>query len=85
MEQPRFNLVGEFKKFYVKIPLLQALHEVPIYTNTVRYLIVKKPGRKHKNPHKVHIVGNLSELMMGRDPLAKYDDSSNPTIIVYDY
>ena len=42
MEQPRFNLLWELKNIYVKIPLLQGLHDVPIYANNVRYFVVKK-------------------------------------------
>ena len=38
VEQPQFNLLGELKNLYVKIPLLQALHDVPIYANIVRDL-----------------------------------------------
>ena len=82
MEQPSFNLLGELKNIYVKVPLLQSLHDVPIYAKTVRDLIVKKTGRKPKDPPTVHVVGKLSELMMGRAPLAKYDDLSNPTVTV---
>ena len=68
---------------YVKIPLLQDLHDVPIYAKTIRDLVVKKLGRKPKDPPIVHVVGKLFEIMMGRDPLAKYDDPVNPTIRVY--
>ena len=46
-------------------------------------LLQKKPGRKPKDPPIVHVVGKLSELMMGGDPLAKYNDLGNPTITVY--
>ena len=83
MEQPRFNLLGESNNIYVNIPLLKALHDVPIYAKTIRDLVVKKPGRKPKDHPTVHVVGTLSELMMGRDPLAKYDDPDNPTVTVY--
>ena len=31
----------------------------------------------------IHMVGKLSELMMGKYPLAKYDDPSNPTVMVH--
>ena len=82
MEQPRFNLLGELKKIYVKITLLQSLHYVPIYVETVRDLIIKKLGRKPKDPPTVHVVGNLSELMMGRAPLDKYDDPGNPIVTI---
>ena len=67
----------------MNIPLLQALHDVPICAKTIRDLFVKKPRRKPKDPPTVHVVGKLSELMMGRCPLDKYDDPSNPTITVY--
>jgi hypothetical protein len=34
--QPDFDLLGELKNLYVKIPLLKALREVPIYAKTIR-------------------------------------------------
>ena len=83
VEQSSFNILGELKNLYVKIPLLQALHDVPIYAKTVRDLVVIKPGRNPKDPPTMHVVGKLFELMMGRTPLAKYDVPGNPTIIVY--
>ena len=82
MEQPQFNLLGELKNIYVKIPLLQALHDVPIYTKTVQDLCVRKPGRKPRDPPTVHVLGKLSELIMGKIPLAKYDDPGNPIVTV---
>ena len=66
VEQPQFNLLGELKNIYVKIPLLQALHDVPIYSKTVRDLCVRKPGRKPRDPPTVHVTGKLSELIMGK-------------------
>ena len=65
-EQKCFNLLGELKNIYVKIPLLQAMHDVPIYGKFVRDLCVKKSGRKPKDPLIVHVVGKLTELMMGK-------------------
>ena len=81
MEQPSFNLLVELKNIYVRTPLLQALHNVPIYAKTIRDLIVKNPRRKPKDTHTVDVVGKLSELMMGKVPLAKYVDPGIPTII----
>jgi hypothetical protein len=34
-ELPAFNLLGELQNLYVKIPLLQALRDVPIYARTM--------------------------------------------------
>ena len=33
--KPQFNILGELRKLYVKIPLLQALHNVPMYARTI--------------------------------------------------
>ena len=82
MEQPIFNLLGELKNIYIRIPLLQALHNVPIYAKTVRNLVVKKPRRKPRDPPIVHLIGQLSELIIGKVPLAKYIDTGNPTVTV---
>ena len=83
VEQPQFNLLGELKNLHVKIPLLQALHDVPIYAKTIRDLCVRKPGRKPRDPPNVHVIGKLFELIMGKNLLAKYDDPGKPTIIVH--
>ena len=50
--QPQFNLLGELKTIYVKIPLLQALQDIPIYAITFWDLCTRKPGRKPRDlPH----------------------------------
>ena len=80
--QPQFNLLGELKNIYVKIPLLQALQDVPIYARTVQDLCIRKPGRKPRYPPTVHVIGKLSALIMKKTRLAKYDDLGNPTVTV---
>ena len=82
MGQPQFNLLGELKNIYVKIPLLQALQDVPIYARTVQDLCTRKPGRKPRDPPTVHVIGKLSALIMGKTLLAKYDDPGNPIVTV---
>jgi hypothetical protein len=77
-----FNLLGELQNLYVKIPLLQALRDVPIYARTMRDICVKKPGRKTKDPLTVHVMGDLSALMSGKTPPVKYGDPSHPTVTV---
>jgi hypothetical protein len=79
---PSFNLLGELQNLHVKIPLLQAIRDVPIYVKTVRDLCIKKPGRKPREPLIVHVVGELSELMLGKTPPIKYGDLGNPTVTV---
>jgi hypothetical protein len=81
-EPPAFNLLGELQNLYVKIPLLQALRDVPIYARTMRDICVKKPGRKTKDPLTVHVMGDLSALMSGKTPPVKYGDPGHPTVTV---
>ena len=80
--QPQFNLLGELKNLYVKIPLLQDLQDVPIYARTIQDLCTRKPGRKPRDPPTIHVIVKLSALIMGKTLLDKYDDPGNPTIIV---
>ena len=82
VEQPQFNLSGGLKNIYVKIPLLQALHDVPIYAKTVQDLCVRKLGRKPRDPPTFHVIGKPSELIMGKNILTKYDDPGKPTVTV---
>ena len=43
-------------------------------------MCVRKLGRKPRYPPTVHVIGKLSELIMGKTLLAKYDDPGNPTV-----
>ena len=65
MEQPKFILLGELKKLYVKIPLLHSFHDLPIYAKTVKGLCVRKLGRNTKDPPIVHEIRKNSKLIMG--------------------
>src|ERR1700733_3347036 len=69
-------------ELYVRIPLLQALRDVPIYARTVRDICVRKPGRKVKEPLTVHLMGELTALMIEKDPPVKYGDPGHPTVTV---
>jgi hypothetical protein len=79
---PAFNLLGELQNLYVKIPLLQALCDVPIYARTMRDICVKKTGRKTKDPLTVHVMGDLFALMLGKTPPVKYGDPGHPIVTV---
>eukprot|EP00253_Pinus_taeda_P032891 PITA_32891 len=82
LEPPAFNLLGELQNLYVKIPLLQALRDVPIYARTVRDICIRKPGRKAKDPLTVHVMGELTTLMTEKNPPVKYGDPGHPIVIV---
>jgi hypothetical protein len=79
---PNFDIVGELKNLCVKIPLLQALQDIPIYAKTIKELCGKKPRRKTKNPSTVHVVGTLSDLILGKQEPVKYTDPGNPVVTV---
>ena len=81
--QPESDFLKELQNLYVRIPLLQALKEVPIYAKIARSLCIKKPRRKPKEPATIHVMGKLSELMFAQPLLTKYHDPGNPIIAVY--
>jgi hypothetical protein len=82
VELPSFNLLGELQNLHINIPLLQAIRDVPIYAKTIKYLCIKRPGRTLRDPLTVHVVGDFSELMLGKTPPIKYGDPGNPTVTV---
>jgi hypothetical protein len=44
--QPEFDFLGELKNVCVKIPLFQAIKDVPIYSKAVQEFCLRKPNRK---------------------------------------
>jgi hypothetical protein len=80
---PNFDIVGELKNLYIKIPLMQSLQYIPIYAKMIKELCGRKPVRKIKNPSStVCMVGALSDLILGRQELVKYADPRNPIVTV---
>jgi hypothetical protein len=66
--------LGELKNVFFKISLFQAINYFPIYSKEARELCLKKLGRKQKDPQTIHVMGKLSNLMMGGVLVAKYSD-----------
>ena len=58
--QLEFDFIGELKNLYVKISLLQAIRDIPIYAKAIRDICVKKLGMKTKDPPIVYVMGRLS-------------------------
>jgi hypothetical protein len=50
---------------------------------TIKELCGKNPERKTKNPSIVHVVGTLSDLILGKHDPVKYADLGNIMVIVY--
>jgi hypothetical protein len=64
---PNFDIVGELKNLYIKIPLLQALQDIPIYAKMIKELCGRTTIMKIKDPSStIHVVGALSDLILGR-------------------
>eukprot|EP00253_Pinus_taeda_P028345 PITA_28345 len=82
---PDFKLVGELKKLCIKIPLLWAIQDIPIYAKTIKGLCVNKPTRKEKISPTIHVVGTLSNLLFGGETPIKYEDPGNPIVTVQIY
>ena len=66
----------------VKIPLLQAMRDVPIYAKILKEYFSKKPVRKPKDPLTIHVVGRLSDIMLGKIMPVKYEDPGNLILTV---
>lgn len=82
IEYPDFDLLGELKNICIKIPLLQAIHDIPIYAKTIKELCIKKSVRKKKVTPTVHVVRTLSDLLLGKETPVKYEDLGNPIVTV---
>jgi hypothetical protein len=80
--RPEFDILNELKNICVKIPLLQAIKDIPIYSKVVKSLCIKKPGRKKKDPPIVHLVGGIYEYITEHPKLAKYGNLGNPVVII---
>ena len=47
---PQFDVLDELKNVYIKIPLLQAIKDIPIYTKAIKEMCLKKPARRKIDP-----------------------------------
>jgi len=58
------------------------MRDVPIYAKTLRKYCAKKLRKKSRDPLTIHVMGKLSDFMMGKAMLVKYRDPRNPILIV---
>lgn len=82
IEYHDFDLLGELKNLYIKIPLLQAIQDIPIYAKTIKELCAKKSVRKIKITPTVHVVEILSDFLLGKETPVKYEYPRNPIVTV---
>jgi hypothetical protein len=76
-------ILDKLKNICVKITLLQAIKEIPIYNKFIKDSCMKKPIRKKKYPPTINVVGNLVDLMLGKHTNPKYFDPGSPIVDVY--
>jgi hypothetical protein len=80
--RPEFDILNELKNICVKIPLLQAIKDIPIYSKVVKELCIKKLGRKKKGPPTIHLIGEFSEYISEQPRIAKYGNPRNPVVTI---
>ena len=56
---PEYDILNELKNICVKIPLLQAIKDIPIYNKVIKELCIKHPGKKQKDPLISHVIGDV--------------------------
>ena len=78
----QFDLENELKNVCIKIPLLQAIRDVPIYSKMVSELCLKKPGRKQKDPPTIHVIGQLSNYISDYPLPPKFANPGNPVVTI---
>jgi hypothetical protein len=79
---PEFDVLDELKNVYVKIPLLQAIKDIPIYTKEIKELCSKKINKIKKDPPTIHVIGNLAGLMSNTISIEKYVDPGIPMVTI---
>ena len=77
------ELLGELKQLCVKIPLLQAIKDVPIYNKLVKEKCFKHLGRRKKDASTINVIAQLSDLMLGQVICPKYLDPGSPVVDVH--
>jgi len=77
---PNYDFLDELKNVYIQIPLLQAIREILILAKTIKELRIKKPGRKAKKTKRIHLVGKIADIKMGKIAIQKYVDLRSPIV-----
>jgi len=77
---PDYDFLDELKNVCIKIPLLQAIREIPILSKTIKELSLKRPGRKPRDTRRIHLVGKIADIMMGKITMQKYVDLGIPIV-----
>ena len=63
---PDYNMMDELRNVCIRIPLLQAIKEIPIFAKTIKELSTQRLGRKRKDIKIIQLVGKIADIMMAR-------------------
>jgi len=77
------ELLGELKHLCVKIPLLQAIKDVPIYNRLIKEKCFRHPGRHKRDAPTINVIGQLCDLMLGKIIRPKYLDLGSLVVDVH--
>lgn len=77
------KLLGELKHLFVKIPLLQAIKDVPIYNRLIKEKCFRHPRRHKIDAPTINIIGQPSDLMLGQVICPNYLDPGSPVVDVH--
>ena len=69
---PEYNILNELNNICIKIPLLQDIKDIPIYSKVIKELCIKRSGKKQKDPLTIHVIGEMSECMIDQSRIVKY-------------
>lgn len=78
--QVALDFLDQLKQMIVKIPLLDAIKEVTIHSKAIKEAYVKTLRRKKKDPKTIHVLGQLSDLMLDNPRIPKYADLGSPIV-----
>eukprot|EP00253_Pinus_taeda_P006134 PITA_06134 len=76
------EILGELKQLCVKIPLLQAIKDVPIYNKVIKEKRFRHPGRCKRDATTINVIRQLSDLPLGQVIYPKYLDPRSPVVNV---
>ena len=74
--------MNELKHICIKIPLLEAIKYIPIYSKVIKELCIKDPGKKQKDPLTIHVIGEMSEYMTDQSQIVKYTNLGAPVVTI---
>jgi len=77
---PNYDFLDELKNVRTKILLLQTIREIPILEKTIKELSIKRLRRKPRDTKRIHLVGKIADIMMGKIAMHKYVDPGSPIV-----